>query len=107
MHEETLKIYQKEREKRLAENSNGLRQYLDSAATVATLNSSAEDPWVEAGTEVNRVVPNGGHIKYLVIGAGFSGILVAVRLLQQGIPLQEILVVDPAGGYGGTWYWNR
>ena len=41
----------------------------------------------------------------LIVGAGFGGILSAVKLIQAGINLDDILIVDPAGGFGGTWYW--
>lgn len=43
--------------------------------------------------------------KVLIIGAGFGGLLTAVRLQQSGI--EDFLIVDRAGDVGGTWYWNR
>ena len=47
------------------------------------------------------VVPD--HYRVLVIGAGMSGILAAVRLQEAGIPF---LVVDKNPEIGGTWYEN-
>ncbi|MDG1943286.1 MAG: NAD(P)/FAD-dependent oxidoreductase [Halioglobus sp.] len=47
------------------------------------------------------VVPH--HYRVLVIGAGMSGILAAVRLQEAGIPF---LVVDKNPEIGGTWYEN-
>ena len=40
----------------------------------------------------------------LVIGAGMSGILAAIRLEQAGIPYT---IVEKNGAVGGTWYENR
>jgi cation diffusion facilitator CzcD-associated flavoprotein CzcO len=40
----------------------------------------------------------------LVVGAGFSGIGVAVALDRAG--LRDYLIVDEADGFGGTWHWN-
>lgn len=41
----------------------------------------------------------------LVLGAGFAGLLAAARLKQQGVASMRI--IDMAGDFGGTWYWNR
>ena len=47
-------------------------------------------------------------IRVLIVGAGFGGLLFAVRLLESGFVLaNEIMLVDAAGGFGGTWWWNR
>ena len=40
-----------------------------------------------------------------VIGAGMSGIVVGAKLRDQGV--RKIVLIDKAGGPGGTWYWNR
>ena len=34
---------------------------------------------------------------------------VAVRrvMVEAGIRPEDIRIIDPAGGFGGTWYWNR
>jgi cation diffusion facilitator CzcD-associated flavoprotein CzcO len=39
----------------------------------------------------------------IVIGAGFSGLAMLHHLNQQG---RRSVVLDAAGGVGGTWYWN-
>jgi cation diffusion facilitator CzcD-associated flavoprotein CzcO len=49
-------------------------------------------------------MPSDTH-EVLVIGAGFSGIGMAVRLKEAGF--DDFLLVDDADGFGGTWYWNR
>lgn len=41
------------------------------------------------------------------LGAGFDGLLYAVRMVQAGIRPENIRIVDTAGGFGGTWYYNR
>ena len=39
-----------------------------------------------------------------IVGAGFSGIGVAVKLNEAGLP--DYLVIEAADGPGGTWHWN-
>ncbi|KAJ6177846.1 hypothetical protein N7519_008307 [Penicillium mononematosum] len=47
-------------------------------------------------------------VRVLIVGAGIGGLLFAVRLLQSGfLRATEILFVDTAGGFGGTWWWNK
>ncbi len=41
----------------------------------------------------------------LIIGAGFSGIGMAIALDRAG--LSDFLIVEEGHGFGGTWYWNR
>src|SRR3546814_3025492 len=45
------------------------------------------------------------EVEVVVVGGGFGGMLTAVRLQEAGI--NDILIVDRAGDFGGTWYWNR
>jgi cation diffusion facilitator CzcD-associated flavoprotein CzcO len=45
------------------------------------------------------------HHEILIVGAGFSGIGVAIALDRAG--LHNHLLVEEADGFGGTWYWNR
>src|SRR3954469_23556967 len=40
-----------------------------------------------------------------IIGAGMSGVTVGAKLREQG--LRKVVLIDKAGGVGGTWYWNR
>jgi cation diffusion facilitator CzcD-associated flavoprotein CzcO len=40
-----------------------------------------------------------------IVGAGMSGVTVGAKLREQG--LRKIVLIDKAGGIGGTWYWNR
>lgn len=40
----------------------------------------------------------------IVVGAGFAGIGVAIKLHQAGFT--DYLILDDADGAGGTWHWN-
>ena len=43
----------------------------------------------------------------LIIGAGLGGLQYAVRMVEAGVRPEDLRIVDPAGGFGGTWYYNR
>ncbi|KAI7006343.1 hypothetical protein KC355_g7798 [Hortaea werneckii] len=96
--------YEAERAKRLRDQ--GAKQYIDPSQS-AKFRKYLEDPWIQAGTPIHRPVPHNGHCKIAIIGAGFGGILFAVKLIQQGYRANDLLLIDPAGGFGGMWYWNR
>lgn len=111
--------YHAERDKRL--HAKGLGQYLSPEQTTQYI--PAEDPWIPAGTKINYAPVNvaeedgggggggGGnhHVKLAIFGAGIGGICAAVRAILEGAvqSVDELVVVDPAGGFGGTWYHNR
>ena len=40
-----------------------------------------------------------------IIGGGFGGLLMGGRLREAGF--DDIRVIEKAGDFGGTWYWNR
>ena len=40
----------------------------------------------------------------IIVGAGISGLYLLHRLRALGL---SVLVLDQAGGVGGTWFWNR
>ena len=46
-----------------------------------------------------------GELDAIIIGAGFSG-LYQLHCLRDRLGLNAV-VVERAGGVGGTWYWNR
>lgn len=99
------KRYQEERDKRI--NIKGLGQYTDNS--VGSLYALDVDPWIDTNTPIQQPVADGGHCKIVILGAGFGGICAAVRCLERGAAtsVNDILIVDPAGGFGGTWWWNR
>lgn len=98
--------YTEERAKRIKEN--GLAQYVNET-NAPNLDDLWEDPWAHL-VPASRKSPDfqqGTKTKVLIQGAGFGGLLFAVRLLQQGFKPEDIILVDSAGSFGGTWYWNR
>lgn len=70
----------------------------------------SQDPWADhqALNEKPSPVADGVTYKFLIVGAGFGGLQFAVRLIQSGLARpDDIRFLDAAGGFGGTWYWNR
>ena len=41
----------------------------------------------------------------MIVGGGFAGMLTAIDLGKHGIT--DFRIVEKAGDFGGTWYWNR
>ena len=97
--------YEEERKKR-QDTSKGSAQYFGRYENPAF---TTEDPWIASGTPIRRPVEDGGHVKIVVFGAGFGGLVAAAECLRTGAAksVDDLLIVDPAGGFGGTWYWNR
>jgi cyclohexanone monooxygenase len=44
-------------------------------------------------------------VEVIVLGGGFGGILAGAHLGDRGF--DDIRIVEQAGDFGGTWYWNR
>jgi len=44
-------------------------------------------------------------VEVVLMGAGFGGILTGIQLRKIGV--EDLCVIDTAGDFGGTWYWNR
>jgi 4-hydroxyacetophenone monooxygenase len=68
----------------------------------AELMLNGEDPYKPAGLDR---VPAGDRAQFnvLIIGAGMSGLLAAIRLEEAGIPFE---IVERHDDVGGTWYQN-
>ena len=98
--------YGEERAKRLRTDGNS--QYIDISLS-DKFRHFIDDPWVKKEQPVKdaRDLLPEGRTKVLILGAGFGGLLHAVRLIQAGISASDIRLVDVAGGFGGTWYFNR
>ncbi|KAK8006002.1 hypothetical protein PG991_012299 [Apiospora marii] len=74
-----------------------------------SLTPLAADPWADHDKLAQQppLLQDGSRIKFLVIGAGHAGLIYSAQLVQAGFAAQDIVLVDTAGGFGGTWYWNR
>ncbi|MFM8354660.1 MAG: flavin-containing monooxygenase, partial [Gammaproteobacteria bacterium] len=90
--------YRMERDKRLRDDGDD--QYVEIAEAFA--HYADVDPYVAPGFERE---PIEADIEVVIIGGGFSGMLAAVRLREQGIT--DVRIIESGGDFGGTWYWNR
>ncbi len=89
--------YLAERDKRLRPEGND--QYVE---VTAEFSRYIDDPYVEPGFTRE---PLFDHTEVVIIGGGFGGLLMAARLRESGF--DDIRVIEKAGDFGGTWYWNR
>ena len=89
--------YRRERDRRL--RADGVDQYIHIADRHPRY---LEDPY--ARTFPPRA-PQSAQVDVLIVGAGFGGMLAAVRLQEAGV--RDIRLIEKAGDFGGTWYWNR
>jgi cyclohexanone monooxygenase len=90
--------YEEERDRRGVPEGHG--QYVP--AIEGKFADYAKDPWVEPG--FSRA-PLTDHTEVIVAGGGFGGLLVGARLREAGFT--DVRIIDEAGDFGGTWYWNR
>ncbi|NNL65693.1 MAG: NAD(P)/FAD-dependent oxidoreductase [Myxococcales bacterium] len=89
--------YREERDRRL--RADGNEQYVEVKGRFAHY---LDDPYVAPGFERE---PLHDEVEVLIVGGGFGGLLAGARLRQAGV--EDIRIIDPAGDFGGTWYWNR
>src|SRR5580704_14982578 len=89
--------YANEREKRLRADGNSQYQEI-----VGALERYNRDPYVKPG--FTRPAQH-EQLDAVIIGGGFGGLLAAARLQKAGIT--NIRIIEKAGDFGGTWYWNR
>jgi cyclohexanone monooxygenase len=88
--------YREERDKRLRPDGNG--QYIRIEGNYAQLQ---RDPY----TPIRPRDPLCDDVEVLIVGGGFSGLMMAARLKVAGVA--DVRVVERGGDFGGTWYWNR
>ncbi|KAL4733103.1 hypothetical protein BDV11DRAFT_97998 [Aspergillus similis] len=101
----TQEKYQEERKKRL--RADGLTQYINLGDTEEpSYTRFLKDPW-DDGSTASLTLKENDYFKFVILGAGIGGLLFAVRLIDAGFQPQDIVIVDAAAGFGGTWYWNR
>ncbi len=101
--------YSAEAAKRL--RTDGLNQFVRLKESESErFRALAEDPWADhAALNAREQVKDGAKSKFLILGAGYGGLLFAVHLIKAGLASgpEDIRFVDAAGGFGGTWWWNR
>src|SRR5215211_465627 len=96
--DELREKYRRERDKRL--RPEGEAQYIETSgeyAHYATADPSAGDPEPRE--------PMTDEVEVVVVGGGFSGMLMAARLREVGI--DDVRIIESGADFGGTWYWNR
>ena len=89
--------YRQERERRVRPDGTG--QYVD---TDAEFGYYAADPYVG---EIAERASRHDTVDVAVVGGGFGGLLAGAHLRRHGV--QRVRIIDTAGDFGGTWYWNR
>jgi cyclohexanone monooxygenase len=89
--------YRDERDKRL--RADGNQQYQE---PVGDFSRYIDDPYVVPGFARE---PLGDEVDAVIVGGGIGGLLAGARLREVG--LDRIRIIDKAGDFGGTWYWNR
>jgi len=89
--------YLAERDKRIRLDGND--QYVE---VTAEFSHYVDDPYVEPGFTRE---PREEAVDVAIIGGGFGGLLAGARLREAGF--EDICVIEQAGDFGGTWYWNR
>jgi cyclohexanone monooxygenase len=94
--DELARRYEEERRKRLTE---GVRRY----RSLRELNTDFDaDPYVEPGFTREPIVED---TDVVILGTGWAGMSTAAYLTEQGVTSYRM--IDKAGDFGGTWYWNR
>jgi len=88
--------YRQERDKRIRPDGND--QYQEMVGEFAHY---MVDPYT---APIERD-PLFDDVDVAVIGGGFGGLLAGARLREAGV--DDIRVIEKAGDFGGTWYWNR
>ena len=95
--EEAREKYRIEREKRL--RADGIRQYKELKGDYEEFD---RDPYVEPGFTRDAVIED---VDVVIVGGGFGGMIEAANLTKAGVT--SFRIVEKAGDFGGTWYWNR
>ena len=88
--------YRQERDKRLRADGNA--QYVEMTGRFAAY---LDDPYAGPAERDSRH----DTVTVAVIGGGFAGLITAARLTGAGI--EDFLILEKGGDFGGTWYWNR
>ena len=89
--------YDAERDKRLSQLRDD--QYIDPAKEFSEF---VDDPYIDEPLERAPITT---LVDTAVIGGGFGGLLTASDLVKAGV--DSFMMIEQAGDFGGTWYWNR
>ena len=89
--------YDAERDKRLSSESVG--RYIRPSGENSHF---LDDPFAGPAPKRDAVIRD---VDVALIGGGFGNLLTAVELTKRGV--DDFLVLDRAGDFGGVWYWNR
>jgi cyclohexanone monooxygenase len=92
------KKYELERDRRILPEGN--KQYVPTVD--GKFADFAKDPWADPDFSRAPIVD---HTEVIVAGGGFGGLLVGAHLREAGF--SDIRIIEEAGDFGGTWYWNR
>jgi cation diffusion facilitator CzcD-associated flavoprotein CzcO len=85
--------YREERDKRL--RPDGTAQYRRVTGDLL------HDPYLP----VQPREPRTDHVTFTFVGGGFAGLVTGAKVKEAGV--DSVRIVDKAGDFGGTWYWNR
>jgi cation diffusion facilitator CzcD-associated flavoprotein CzcO len=88
--------YRRERDKRI--RPEGAAQY----TPLDEKGGYLDDPYVAPGFSREPVIED---TEVAILGGGIAGLVAAASLREKGTA--DIRVIDQAGDFGGTWYWNR
>ena len=89
--------YRQERDKRLKTEGSSQFQELMSEGAHSDIDPNVEPGFTRAPVDEEPTV--------LIVGGGFGGMLMSVRLQEAGI--HDFRIIEAGGDFGGTWYWNR
>ena len=92
--DELRQRYRQEQQKRI--RTDGMAQWRELGEELD------QDPFVDPGFTRDPLVED---TTVVVVGGGFAGMLTAIDLVKHGIT--DFRIVEKAGDFGGTWYWNR
>lgn len=89
--------YREERDKRLRNDTD--QQFEMNAGEYVDLSA---DPYIDQPLVRDAIAE---EVDVLIVGGGFGGLLTGADLSKRGIT--DFRIIDQAGDFGGTWYWNR
>jgi hypothetical protein len=98
------KRYGEERAKRLRDDGDS--QFIDVSLS-EQFKSFLKDPWVDDAKvkAIGSMFPGGG-CKMIILGAGWGGLLYAIRMVEAGIAPADIRIVEEPGTGIVTLDWH-